>query len=42
MSRSWREFGIPKGGNKDCATVVAVQVLPVGYVVSASGLLTEE
>jgi hypothetical protein len=28
--------GIPRGGNKDCTTVVAAPVLPAGYVVSAS------
>jgi hypothetical protein len=34
--RNGRQIGIPKGGNKDCATVAAAPVLPVGYVVSAS------
>jgi hypothetical protein len=28
-------IGSPRAGNKDCATVVAAPVLPVGYVVSA-------
>ena len=27
--------GSPRGGNKDCTTVEAAPVLPVGYVVSA-------
>ena len=27
--------GSPRGGNKDCTTVAAAPVLPVGYVVSA-------
>jgi S1/P1 Nuclease len=27
--------GSPRGGNKDCTTVTAAPVLPVGYVVSA-------
>jgi S1/P1 Nuclease len=29
-------IGSPKGGNKDCTTVIAAAALPVGYVVSAS------
>ena len=29
-------IGSPKGGNKDCTTVAAASVLPVGYVVNAS------
>jgi hypothetical protein len=28
-------IGSPRGGNKDCTTVAAAPVLPVGYVVSA-------
>ena len=28
--------GSPRGGNKDCTTVAAPPVLPVGYVVNAS------
>jgi hypothetical protein len=28
--------GSPKGGNRDCTTVAAATVLPMGYVVSAS------
>ena len=36
MLRSRREFGIPKGGNKDCTMVASAPVLPAGYVVSAS------
>jgi len=34
--RNGVRIGTPKGGNKDCTTVAAVPVLPVGYVVSAS------
>jgi hypothetical protein len=34
--RNGGRIGIPKGGNKDCTTVAAAPVLPVGYVVSAS------
>jgi S1/P1 Nuclease len=34
--RNGGRIGIPKGGNIDCAMVVAAPVLPVGYVVSAS------
>jgi len=29
-------IGSPRGGNKDCSTVAAAPVLPVGYVVSGS------
>jgi hypothetical protein len=29
-------IGSPRSGNKDCPTVAAATVLPVGYVVSAS------
>jgi len=29
-------IGSPKGGNKDCAMVVAAPILPVGYVINAS------
>jgi S1/P1 Nuclease len=34
--RNGGTIGSPKGGNKDCAMVATVPVLPVGYVVSAS------
>ena len=33
--RNGGRIGSPRGGNKDCTTVVAAPVLPVGYVVSA-------
>src|SRR5262249_34868311 len=31
-----RLVGVPRHGNKDCSTVAAAPVLPVGYVVNAS------
>jgi S1/P1 Nuclease len=34
--RNGGSIGTPKGGNKDCTTVAATPVLPLGYVVSAS------
>lgn len=34
--RNGGRIGIPRGGNKDCTTVAAAPVLPVGYVASAS------
>ena len=34
--RNGGRIGIPKGENKDCTTVAAAPVLPVGYVVNAS------
>src|SRR5258705_10352190 len=34
--RNGGPFGIPNGGNKDCTTVAAAPLLPVGYVISAS------
>jgi hypothetical protein len=33
--RNGRLIGSPRGGNKDCTTVAAAPVFPVGYVVSA-------
>ena len=33
--RNGRLIGAPRSGNKDCTTVAAAPVLPVGYVVSA-------
>jgi hypothetical protein len=31
--------GSPRGGNRDCTTVVAAPVLPVGYVVNAGRIV---
>ena len=36
MSRSRREFGIPKVGSMDCTMLAVAPVLAAGYVVSAS------
>jgi hypothetical protein len=34
--RNGGRIGIPRAGNKECATIEAAPVLPAGYVVSAS------